>query len=283
VHVVQPFKISATPPVTSVCLPDATQQIQFFAYGAYRYTWSPATWLNDSTVFNPQVIIPAGALATGTQLVYHVTGYDQYRCFTDTASVILNAGLSPVIDYGTGNSGVAGRTVTLHPLTEMNGPFNPFSWSVLSGNGTVTCLNGTCDSVQLTINSDVTFKVMVENVYGCTTTDTIHYSASCSQGSDQVYIPTGFSPDGDGINDIFMVQGEGIVVDYFKVFNRWGQLVFDGGSNFTPNLPSRGWNGTLNGRPVDEDVYVYVAKVTCTAANISYFKKGNVTLIRVKK
>jgi gliding motility-associated-like protein len=283
-NVQHPFTISVSPPGISICTADSVlQPIQFFASGAENFTWSPATWLSDSAVFNPVLNIPPGAVETSGQLVYHITGYDSHYCFTDTTSIIVSIGVSPTINVGVGDSGVAGRVVVLTPLSVTNGPFKSFSWKVIRGNGTVACLNNICDSVQLAINSDVTFQVTAVTNLGCVATDTIHYTAFCDQDDDQVYIPTGFSPDGDGLNDVFMVQGKGIMVESFKVFNRWGQLVFDGGSNFAPGVAAHGWDGTFNGKPVEEDVYVYVAKVTCTAANTSYFRKGSVTLIRVKK
>jgi len=280
VSLAQPVHVSVSPANISVCLPVSLQPIQLFATGAYSYTWSPSTWLNNNAVFNPVVTVPDSAMQTGGSIVYTATGYDQYHCFTDTASVILSIGLTPTIDLGIGDTGIAGRTVILKPLSEVNGPFQPFNW-VVNGSGSIGCLNGSCDSVQLTINGSVTFIATAVNSFGCSITDSIHYDAFCNQG-EQVYIPNAFSPDRDGINDVFMVQGRGIIVETFKVFNRWGQVVYDGGSNFAPNAPAHGWNGTLNGKPVTEDVYVYIAKLRCTASNISYFAKGNVTLIRVK-
>jgi gliding motility-associated-like protein len=281
VYVVQPFTVTATPDSVSICLPEDTlQHIQFFASGAYSYTWSPTTWLNDATVFNPVVNIPLSALQTSTKVVYTVTGHDQYQCFTNSASVTLNIGLQPTVDFGTGGTGVAGRIDTLFPITETNGPFSSFTWSV-SGPGVVSP-NALGDTVQLTINGDITVYVTAVNNFGCSVTDTLHFSAFCNQG-EQVYIPNAFSPDGDGINDVFMVEGRGITVKSLKIFNRWGQEVFDGGSNFPPGAPAYGWDGTIHGQKATEDVYVYVAELKCTASDISFFQKGNVTLIRVRK
>jgi len=284
VNVQKPFKITVDPHFVSICTKDSViQPIQLFASGADKYFWTPATWLSDNTLFNPVLSIPNGVVKSSEQLLYHVTGYDNHFCFTDTTSFVVSVGINPTINLGLGNDGPAGRVINVSPVSSTGGPFKSYAWSVLHGGGTITCLNNICDSVQLIINSDVTFKVTAVSDYGCVATDTIHYTAYCGQDDVQVYIPNAFSPDGDGINDVFMVQGKGIMVESFKIFNRWGQQVFDGGSNFGPGLSARGWDGTFNGVAVGQDVYVFIAKVKCTAANTSYFKKGSVTLIRVKK
>ncbi|HWB28728.1 MAG TPA: PKD domain-containing protein [Chitinophagaceae bacterium] len=285
VNVVQPLHVTASPPSYNVCLPNTTlPTIQFFAAGAYNYTWSPGTWLNNNQVFNPIVTLP-DTIQAGTQIVYRVTGYDQYNCFTDTADVLLSVGLYPTVELGMGDSGVAGRKVIIHPQVT-NGPFKKFTWSVISGQGSVDCMGDpACAEPQLTINSTIAFKVVAENTFGCTASDTIYYKAFCS-GNEQLFLPTGFSPDNDGINDVLMVQGRGIIIEEFKVLNRWGQLIFNGAPNTQPNIPAYGWDGSVNGNksnPAPPDVYVYFVKVKCTASNEEFTIKNNVTLIRVKR
>jgi len=157
---------------------------------------------------------------------------------------------------------------------------------VISGHGSVDCKNDpVCAEPQVTINSDMAAKVDAVNMFGCVASDTIYYKAFCSNG-EQLFIPTGFSPDGDGINDVLMVQGRGIIVEEFKVLNRWGQVIFDASSNTPPNIPTYGWDGYINGNrnnPAPPDVYVYFARVKCTASNEEFKIKNNVTLIRVKR
>ena len=88
-------------------------------------------------------------------------------------------------------------------------------------------------------------------------------------------IPSAFTPNGDGLNDVFRPVGPKFqrLVE-FRVFNRWGQQVFYSDS------PEHGWDGTFNGVPQSTDVYYYqiiVAQPT-TGENIAY--KGDITLIR---
>jgi gliding motility-associated-like protein len=76
-----------------------------------------------------------------------------------------------------------------------------------------------------------------------------------------------------------MVRGKGLAsVKYFRIFNRWGQLVFER-NNIAANVAGEGWDGKVNGMPASPDVYVYTVEVICTAG-ANFVKKGNVTLFR---
>jgi len=85
--------------------------------------------------------------------------------------------------------------------------------------------------------------------------------------------PNAFSPNGDGKNDVFYAKGQGMATIDFKIFNRWGQLVFE-----THDL-SIGWDGTYNGQPQEMEVYVWTLEGTALDGS-HVFKKGNVTLLR---
>ncbi|MFN8166203.1 MAG: gliding motility-associated C-terminal domain-containing protein [Bacteroidia bacterium] len=66
-----------------------------------------------------------------------------------------------------------------------------------------------------------------------------------------IYIPSAFTPNGDGINDAFFVKGEGIRDFHLYIYNRWGEVIFE-----STNAKSQ-WDGTFQGKPVQQDVYVY--------------------------
>ena len=86
-------------------------------------------------------------------------------------------------------------------------------------------------------------------------------------------IPNAFSPNGDGINDIFIARGFGIVKFDMKIFNRWGQMLFE------TNSISRGWDGKFKGIAQPVDVYVYTADLTFSDGT-SATRSGSVTLLR---
>ncbi|MBV6460528.1 MAG: hypothetical protein HJHJAOHD_00643 [Flavobacteriales bacterium] len=87
-------------------------------------------------------------------------------------------------------------------------------------------------------------------------------------------LPTAFSPNGDGQNDVFSVLGTKYVQSIeLRVYNRWGQQVF-----YT-NEKEQGWDGTFKGQPAPTGVYAYTLVATLTNGEV-ITKKGNVTLKR---
>ena len=75
-----------------------------------------------------------------------------------------------------------------------------------------------------------------------------------------------------------MVRGNGITVKTFRIFNRWGELVFER-KNFSPNDPKFGWDGKVRGVTATPDVFVYTADVVCDN-DVLYTYKGNTTVLK---
>lgn len=113
----------------------------------------------------------------------------------------------------------------------------------------------------------------VENEYGCR--DSVQQLAII-EGEHSLFVPNAFTPNSDGQNDVFKPQGEGIDDgNYsFQVYDRWGQLVFETSS------PEEGWDGTKNGEPLPEGVYVWKVELKDAYKGTGYEKEGHVTLIR---
>jgi gliding motility-associated-like protein len=88
-----------------------------------------------------------------------------------------------------------------------------------------------------------------------------------------IHVPTGFSPNNDGNNDLLFVYGGQIKTLSFDVYDRWGIIAFS-----TSDL-TEGWDGTINGKQASAGVYVYRVKVTYTDGEIES-STGNVTLVR---
>ncbi len=95
-----------------------------------------------------------------------------------------------------------------------------------------------------------------------------------------IFIPNAFSPNGDGINDVFYINGgKGIEeVVNFNIYNRWGSLVASF-KNFQPNDPLYGWDGKINGRKEIESTYIYSAEIKFIDGQVVLFS-GDVALIR---
>ena len=86
-------------------------------------------------------------------------------------------------------------------------------------------------------------------------------------------LPTAFSPNGDGANDILYVRGVNVATVNLKIFNRWGTLVFE-----TTSMDV-GWDGTFRGTEQEMESYAYVLQATFLDG-AKYHDQGNVTLIR---
>lgn len=137
--------------------------------------------------------------------------------------------------------------------------------------------------------------------YDCPVTETLHplyYAASFRltvvdesgcEGEDiirvlvdkeyPVMVPTGFSPNGDGANDRLLVHGRpGTRIFTFQVFDRWGEMVFDG-SNFEVNDPNAGWDGVFKGQVMNSGVFIWYVEAILPDGEKASFK-GTTTLIR---
>lgn len=118
------------------------------------------------------------------------------------------------------------------------------------------------------------YSVTVTNADGCTGTGEVEVIARIPQcNTEDVFVPNMFTPNGDGLNDVFMVHS--IFVDEMNmvIFNRWGQKVFE-----TSTVGS-GWDGTFDGEELDPDVYAYCINVICING-LDYTATGNVTLLK---
>ncbi|MEL6357768.1 MAG: gliding motility-associated C-terminal domain-containing protein, partial [Bacteroidota bacterium] len=78
-----------------------------------------------------------------------------------------------------------------------------------------------------------------------------------------VYIPSAFSPNGDGNNDIFTFFGRQGIINYsdFRIYNRWGEVMHEVAGDLEPEDSSWAWDGKHRGEPMNAGVYIYIAKV----------------------
>tara|TARA_Y100000385_G_scaffold91365_1_gene94277 strand:+ start:490 stop:969 length:480 start_codon:yes stop_codon:yes gene_type:complete len=89
-----------------------------------------------------------------------------------------------------------------------------------------------------------------------------------------LYSPNAFSPDGDGINDLFKISGQGIKDFQIEIYNRWGQMVY---KSFDL---SNGWDGTFKGKKLPTGTFVYKIKTSKYWVEQKLVKSGTVALVR---
>ncbi|KAA2242667.1 PKD domain-containing protein [Chitinophaga agrisoli] len=260
IRVAQPFTIQATPD-TIICL---GHLLPLWVQGADHYKWK-GEGLDDDD--NPAPHATIKALGSYT---YNVTGYDADGCFTHDTSLVVNVQPSPTVNAGPDLTGMAGSPVTL--AGQGSPDITKWSWSPPEY---LDCAD--CPTTMALPNLSTKYTVEVENSYGCKATDEVLVKVTCDKGA--VFLPTAFSPNGDGQNEWFYPKGRGIKeVKGMRVYDRWGSLVFER-THFQINTAAAGWDGTWKNRVAPIGSYVYMIETVCEDGTVFLFR-GAVTVIR---
>jgi gliding motility-associated-like protein len=242
-------------PDTTVCL-GTNAQLQ--ASGGTSYTWSPATFLSASNISNPVVIGPTANIR------YIVTVSDTLGCPKPSKDTVFVKVYPKVIaDAGPRDTSV----VEGEPL-QLNGSGGDiYLWSP------GTWLTSTISRSPVSLpQDDIEYALLVKTLAGCEGRDSIR--VKLYKVDPSMYVPTAFSPNGDKNNDVLRPILLGMKdLTYFRVYNRWGQLMFSTGEK------NKGWDGNFAGRPQQADTYVWVAE-GITYKGQAIRKKGYAVLIR---
>ncbi|MBX2923665.1 MAG: PKD domain-containing protein [Chitinophagaceae bacterium] len=175
----------------------------------------------------------------------------------------------PVITTAPATMPVGGQVQL--PVTYSSG-IATYSWTPAEGLSCTDCPNPVARP-----QFDQTYTVTVTDSNTCMSSAEITVRVLCTE--ENYFVPNTFSPNGDGMNDVFYPRGRGLArVQTMRIYNRWGQQVFER-KNFMANDASKGWNGRLGTQNLPPDVYVYIVEFVCDNAQIVPMK-GNVTLIR---
>jgi len=132
-----------------------------------------------------------------------------------------------------------------------------------------------CQSPEVTVTGDAVYVVTAVDGNGCIATDTVRILVDVDCESDEnIQIPTIFTPNNDDSNDTWkpLVGSPSISVVRVSVYNRWGQLVFEGVGNDAV------WDGRQNEEPAPSDVYGYLIEFQCAGLQVT--RAGEVTLVR---
>jgi gliding motility-associated-like protein len=261
VKVLRPYQISVTEN-PAIC---SGKSVQLTAQGAPNFKWSPSAGLSNVSIFNPV----ASPDATAT---YRVVGYDvnsNLSCLNDTASVTVTVYPNPSVDLGPDKTLATRSTAVLTPVISSDAV--NLRWSPATG---LSCTD--CPKPEFIARNTISYKLRVENEH-CYTEDEIKIIVTYDNNG--IVIPNAFSPNGDGINDVFYPTGNNAsIVKSFTIFNRWGKQIFTV-SNVPGNDPVYGWNGTWKGVSAEVGVYYYIAEFA-GANNKTIQYTGYVTLLK---
>ena len=242
---------------TIICFGDRVQ-LSGNIVGA-GFAWSPT-----SSMINANTLFPIAGPSRTTQ--YVLTAIDTIGCdrpVSDTVTIIVTP---PVNAYaGRDTFVVANRPVQ---LSASGG--SSYLWRPATGlddpttDAPIATLPATIDSIR--------YIARVTGAGGCFAEDDVIVRVF-KTGPD-LFVPSAFTPNGDGLNDIIRPVGVGIAqLQHFRIFNRWGQLLYA-----TAEL-GKGWDGTFSGVKQPAGTYVYEAVGTDQLGNRIY-RKGTLVLIR---
>jgi gliding motility-associated-like protein len=237
------------------------KNFQMHGSGGVSYEWSPSTYfISAANVQDPEV-------KATNDIAYSLMVTDAFGCRSLVADVV-DINVTPSVRIFAGNDTIAAMNQPLQlKVREMSiaGVTN-YTWTPA---GYLTGANS--DSPIATLTSDQRFVVVGTTPEGCQGMDDILVKV---YKGPEIYVPSGFTPNNDGLNDVLRPIAVGIKeFRFFRVFNRWGQLIF------STQDPQRGWDGKLKGTEQGNGTFVWMVEAIDYKGNL-VTRKGIVTIIR---
>lgn len=227
-----------------------------------NYSWEPTNLvLTGQNAATASVFIPAD------NTPYTVIGENAFGC-RDTA--VANTTIlypTPVLSIGISPDSIfVGQAAQ---ISATNDPNYTYNWQADSSLSAFDIPNPTARPRESTW-----YYLEVVNQFGCDAADSVFLKIRQPVCAPPViFVPNAFSPNGDGRNDVFFVNGNNIVEIDIIIYNRWGQQVF------SSNDQNIGWDGRYKGELMLPGVYAYYVRCVCEEGDV-YQAKGNITLLR---
>jgi gliding motility-associated-like protein len=243
----------------TICFAKSTQ---LHGSGGVVYSWSPSTYLDNPNISDPGVVNPSA----GT-VVYHLTVTDANGCKSQVEGQVKIT-VSPFAKVFAGNDTVIAfnQPLQLNAIDVNNSGFTNYLWSPSYGLNDPLLPNPVAN-----LDRDIVYSVKAITPSDCEGTAFIRVKVY--KGPD-IYVPTAFTPDGDGLNDILKATVVGMKeFHYFSIYNRWGQLLF------TTSDHRKGWDGKIQGVAQGSGTVVWMAEGMDYKGNLIR-RKGTATIIR---
>lgn len=262
IKVQQPLKLNVLKADT-ICV---GQTAEIAASGTENYKWYPALYIDKPN--NAEVKIHP---TKDTLMNYMLVGWDNKQCFSDTAFVKIKAYPIPKISIEqkevTVNAGTAFQLKTTNSSDITKWKWTPAKYID----------NANVASPNAIAKESIVYTCVATNEGKCLAREEVKVTVVCNNGN--IFVPNTFSPNGDGVNDMFYPRGKGVyTIKSFRIFNRWGEMVFEK-TNFQANDASAGWDGNYKGAKQPSDAYVYSLEIMCDNST-TVPAKGSITLLR---
>jgi gliding motility-associated-like protein len=233
----------------SICFGD---KVTLQAGGGNTFNWVPSAGLNQTNV--------SGVVASPSVTTNYTVDVSNNGSCGKTATVLVRVNPKPQV--------FAGRDTTFNLDEPM--------FINATGTGTLTWVSGegifckVCPETKINATQSGCYLIETVNEFGCKASDEVCIEVTTNSG---IFIPNSFTPNDDGLNDVFLVQGYSISEVKLEIFDRWGEKLF------SSNDQKLGWNGTYKGTVCKNDVYVY--KVSYKGLDGKrQFKTGHVSISR---
>ena len=239
---------------TTIC---AGSSIQLMVKGnaGLTYSWQPATGLSDPGIMQP-FASPSAAVT------YTLTVSSPGTNCSDTDFVTINLSTAFLTNVTASQTIPYGSSVQLNADNVLY-----YMWTPDDGSLSNASINNPVANPVI----PTTYIVTGISKYGCLATDSVRIDLTY----DNIFIPSAFTPNNDGLNDVFHVVNLGrFKLVNMSIYNRWGEMVYH-----VTDGDNKGWDGTYKGIPQDLGVYNYLVIVSGPDELQQTFK-GNVTLIR---
>lgn len=227
------------------------------------FTWSPS-----NSLINANTLTPIAGPSKTTY--YFLAASDTLGCPKIVKDSVLIT-VIPVVKVFAGRDTAIVKNQPLQLMAKVNfdNGIN-YLWSPSTGLSSATIAN---PIAILNFNTDsIKYKVRATIPEGCFGEDEIIVRVFTTE--PDIFVPTAFTPNKDGKNDLLKPTCVGISqLDYFRIYNRWGQLLFE------TKDPERGWDGSINGAEQSSGTFVFMAKGTDYTGKV-IVKNGTVVLIR---
>lgn len=252
-----PYPVADAGPDTTICF-DTHAQLKA-STEASMFAWLSSSSLNNLKILNP-VATPK------TTTAYVLSAYDNKGCPKPGYDTVIVKVLPQINAFaGRDTAVITGQSLQLQATGGI-----AYRWTPGAGLSNTTIANPV--ALYSTPATGISYKVMVYNEAGCA--DSAYIKVKVFQTMPSVFVPNAFTPDHDGKNDLLRPVAVGMAhIDYFRIFNRWGQLVF------STTINEQGWDGTIAGKLQPSGTYVWLVKAT-DYTGAPYVQRGTLVLIR---